>query len=255
MNKYIVAYDVETTGLNPKEDFIIQLAMIKFEKATFEVVSKKNWYIKPAHKYTINPQAQEKHGISKEWLDENGVYLKDIISEIDEMINGCDFLTYNGNSFDIKFLYKDLQMWGYELELENRKYYDSFAMECRFSPRDLASIYKKYTDEELDGAHNALADVEATIKVFGEQLIKHNLTIEDVDGFQENDLLTPDGTIRNAAPVGEEPRLVFNVGKYKDSEFMEVLKNDPGYIKWFSGNVASKYTLNKLREYYKNHNV
>ena len=83
MNNYIVAYDVETTGLNPKEDFIIQLAMIKFEKVTFEVVSKKNWYIKPAHKYTINPQAQEKHGISKEWLDENGVYLKDIITAFD----------------------------------------------------------------------------------------------------------------------------------------------------------------------------
>lgn len=255
MNNYIVAYDVETTGLNPKEDFIIQLAMIKIEKSTFTVVSKKNWYIKPAHKYTINPQAQEKHGISKEWLDENGVYLKDIITEIDEMIKDSDFLTYNGNSFDIKFLYKDLQLWGYELELENRKYYDSFAMECRFAPRDLASVYKKYTDEELDGAHNALADVEATIKVFGKQLIKHNLTIEDVDGFQENDLLTPDGTIRNAAAVGDKPRIVFAVGKYKDSEFMEVLKNDPNYIKWFSENVASKYTLKKLREYYKNHKV
>ena len=74
MHEYIVVWDVETTGLNSKEDFIIQLAMIKFEKESFEVISKKNWYIKPAHNYTINPQAQEKHGISKEWLDKNGIY-------------------------------------------------------------------------------------------------------------------------------------------------------------------------------------
>ena len=252
MNNYIVSFHVETTGLNPKEDFIIQLAMIKFEKHTFEIVSKNNWYIKPAHNYTINPQAQAVHGISKEWLDTNGIYLKDIISEIDEMIKDSDFLTYNGNSFDIKFLYKDLLLWGYELNLENRKYYDSFAMECRFAPRDLSSVYKKYTGETLDDAHNALSDVEATIKVFKEQMITHDITWDDVDNFQENELLTPDGSIRNAAPAGEPLRIVFNVGKYKDSEFMEICSKDPGYIKWYMENIASNYTKKFLKKYYSN---
>lgn len=250
MNNYIVAYDVETTGLNPKEDFIIQLSMIKFEKDTFNQVAKKNWYIKPAHNYTINPQAQAVHGISKEWLDANGIYLKDIISEIDEMVKDSDFLTYNGNSFDIKFLYKDLQMWGYELELENRKYYDSFAMECRFAPRDLSSVYKKYTGETLSGAHNAMADVEATIRIFMEQMTKHKIGWGDINDFQENTLLTPDGSIRNAAAAGEPLRIVFNVGKYKDSEFMEICAKDPGYIKWYMENIASNYTKKFLKKYY-----
>ena len=63
-NKYIVCWDVETTGLNPKEDFIIQLAVAKFSKDTYEVIKSKKWYIKPAHQYTISPQAQEVHGLT-----------------------------------------------------------------------------------------------------------------------------------------------------------------------------------------------
>ena len=252
MEKNIICYDVETTGLNPQEDFIIQLSMVKFNR-NFEIIDEKNWYIKPAHKYTINPQAQEKHGISKEWLDNNGIYLKDIIQEIDEFIKDCDFLTYNGNSFDIKFLYKDLKLWGYELDLSNRKFYDSFGMECRFNPRNLSYIYNKYTGKELDEAHNALADVKATIEVFSHQKEQYNLSWEDLNEFQENNLLSPEGSIRNAAATDEEPRIVFAIGKYKDSEFMEVYRKDPGYIKWFSENVTTPYTLNILREYYKKH--
>jgi DNA polymerase-3 subunit epsilon len=253
MEKNIICYDVETTGLNPQEDFIIQLSMVKFDRNSFEIIDEKNWYIKPAHKYTINPQAQEKHGISKEWLDNNGIYLKDIIQEIDEFIKDCDFLTYNGNSFDIKFLYKDLKLWGYELDLNNRKFYDSFGMECRFNPRNLSFIYNKYTGKDLEGAHNALADVKATIEVFSHQKEQYKLSWDDLNDFQENNLLSPEGSIRNAAAAGEEPRIVFAIGKYKDSEFMEVYRKDPGYIKWFSENVATSYTLNILREYYKKH--
>ena len=110
MNKYITCYDVETTGLNPKEDFIIQLAMVKFEKDTFEQVKSANYYIKPAHKYNIDPKAQEVHGITKEFLEENGVFLKDIIEDIKDFFKDSDLLTYNGNNFDIKFFFRSCKI-------------------------------------------------------------------------------------------------------------------------------------------------
>lgn len=255
MNKPIVCYDVETTGLNPKEDFIIQLAMVKFDRDTFEILDEKNWLIKPAHKYTISPQAFAVHGISKEKLDAEGVYMKDIIPELDEFIKDCDFLTYNGNSFDIKFLYKDLGMFGYDLKLDDRMYYDAFAMECRFVPRNLSTVYRKYTGKELEGAHDAFNDVKATVEVFKGQMESQALTYTDINEYQENSLLSPDGSIRNTAKAGEPMKIVFNIGKYKDSEFIEVCNNDPGYIQWFKENVASPYTMKKLREYYKANRV
>jgi DNA polymerase III epsilon subunit-like protein len=250
MNNYIVVWDVETTGLNSKEDFIIQLAALKFKKSDNSFKDGKKWYIKPAHDFTISPKAQETHGLSKEFILENGVYFRDIAQEFFNMINDADLLTYNGNSFDIKFLNEECKRWGLELPITGKKFYDAFAMECRFNPRDLSSVYKKYTGKELDGAHDAFNDVKATAVVFLEQMKTQGLTYADIDEFQENNLLTPDGTIRNAAAPGEDIRIVFAVGKYRDSEFMEVSKKDPSYIKWYMENLAADYTKKVLKEYY-----
>ena len=249
-NKFIVCWDVETTGLNPKEDFMIQLAVSKFSKETMEIVESKKWYVKPAHNYTISPQAQAVHGLTKEFIEANGVYFKEIAPEFFKMIEDADLLTYNGNTFDIKFLNEECKRWGLSLPIVGKNFYDAFAMECRFHPRNLSAVYKTYTGKDLEGAHDALADVHATIDVFKHQLQTQGVTFDEIDTWQENNLLTPDGSIRNAAAAGEELRIVFAVGKYKDSEFMEISKKDPSYIKWYMENIASDYTKDVLRKYY-----
>ena len=78
MHEYIVVWDVETTGLNSKEDFIIQLAALKFKKSDHSFKDGKKWYVKPAHEFTITPKAQEVHGLSKEFILANGVYFKEV---------------------------------------------------------------------------------------------------------------------------------------------------------------------------------
>lgn len=254
-NKFIVCWDVETTGLNPKEDFMIQLAVSKFSKETMEIIESKKWYVKPAHNYTISPQAQAVHGLTKEFIEANGVYFKELAPEFFKMIEDADLLTYNGNTFDIKFLNEECKRWGLPLPIVGKNFYDAFAMECRFHPRNLSAVYKSYTGVDLEDAHDALADVNATIEVFKNQIIKHGVTFDEIDTWQENNLLTPDGSIRNTAAAGEELRIVFAVGKYKDSEFMEITKKDPNYIKWYMENIASDYTKNVLSKYYaKNRN-
>ena len=250
-NKFIVCWDVETTGLNPKEDFIIQLAVSKFSKETMAVVESKIWIVKPAHQYTISPQALAVHGITRDIIELEGIYFKDIAPIFFKMIEDADLLTYNGNTFDIKFLNEECKRWGLSLPIIDKNFYDAFAMECRFHPRNLSAVYKSYTGKDLEDAHNALADVNATIEVFKNQMSTFNITFDEIDTWEENKLLTPDGSIRNAAAPGEEMMIVFAVGKYKDSEFMDVTKKDPGYIKWFMENVASDYTKNILGKYYK----
>lgn len=71
MKKHIVVYDVETTGLNPQKDFIIQLVLKKIDSKSLEVIDTREWYIQPIHAYEISSQAQEKHGITKEFLKEH----------------------------------------------------------------------------------------------------------------------------------------------------------------------------------------
>lgn len=259
MIKDIVAFDVETTGLNPQKDFIIQLVLKKLTGDTLEVKETRQWYIEPIHAYEITPQAQEKHGITKEFLKKNGVPLKSIAKEILDFFDGCDILTFNGNTFDVNFLYSNLKQIGYEFDINNRIFYDAFLMYKKLHPSTLEALYLHYTGNILDGAHNAFNDVDATIEVF-----KHlhqgpgdkweGLTRADMDKMEENYIDSPERSVCYKPGINpDEKIIVFATGKHKDEEFMKVCKQDPSYIKWFMENVASEFTKNMLRTYYNKH--
>lgn len=245
--KNIVCYDVETTGLSIKNDYIIQLSLIKFNPETFEELDSRNWYIKPIHSYTIDQGAFEKNGLTREFIEKNGVNLKDICGEIIEFFEGCDVLSYNGNSFDINFLCKDMELCGYEFSLEGRTFYDAMMIYRELYPSTLSAVYTRYTGKQLDGAHNALNDVRATIEVFKHELEDEKLTYEQLNEKEYNHILSPEGSIRRL----DSGDIVFRVGKYKDSEFIDVYRRDPMYVNWFGDNLASKYTKMILNQYVK----
>lgn len=251
--KNIVAFDVETTGLNKTQDHIIQLSAIKFNPETFKVLGKHNWYIRPEKEFAISPSAQSVHGISKEFLLEHGILLREIGPKFIEFCKDCDILTYNGNKFDIQFICKDLAEIDLEFDLTGRTFFDSYAIECRMHPRNLAAVYQRRTGKILEGAHNALNDIDATIEVFHSQLedlTKLGMSYDDISAMEENNLFCAEGTLRNASDVPNEPMVVFAVGKYKDSEFLHVLNTDPDYIRWYLGTVGI-YTKQYLRDYCK----
>lgn len=252
----IVAIDIETTGLDPQNDYIVQLSAVKFNSDSIfdlepEILGSIDYIIIPQHKFIISPGALRTHGYTEEFIKDNGVYIKDIAEYIIKFIGDSDYLTYNGNNFDFKFLVKDFKLAGYDFPIENKKFYDSYAMECKFSPRDLSSVYKNYTGEVFENSHDSLADVNATIKVFQSQIKRYNLNIEEISNWNENNLLSIGGSIRYAQGTDSEPLIVFAVGKYKDSDIYKVMKEDPSYCRWWSTNVASERDRNIAKEYCK----
>jgi hypothetical protein len=51
----------------------------------------------------------------------------------------------------------------------------------------------------------------------------------------------------------EEDKIIFAKGKYRGIEFMQICKEDPGYINWYMKNPDfSEHTKNNLRNYYIN---
>lgn len=252
----IVAFDVETTGLSPQKDFIIQLALVKIDASTLETKETKQWYINPLHAYEISQQAFDKHGLTKQFLTEHGVNLKDIAQEIIDFFEGCDVLTYNGNTFDVNFLYSNLKQVGYDFDITDRIFYDAFLMYKQLHPSTLEAVYYHYTSQTLENAHDAFADVNATIEVF-----KHlhqgpgdkweGLTRAEMDKMDVNSIFSPERSITSKPGLENgENIIVFTTGKHKDEEFMKVYKQDPSYIKWFLENVASEHTKKVLRQYY-----
>ena len=212
----IVAFDVETTGTDHNKDSIIQLAAVKFDK-DFNRLDSYCCYVKPMEDFEISPGALEKHGLTKEFILDNGMPSNGVMEVFNAFCKDCDMLSYNGNNFDIKFIDKEMRAAGIEFSLD-RVFYDSMRLEAMLNPRRLEIIYKNYTGRDLDDAHNALADVNATIEVFKHQInefSEQDITLDDIMGFEESQIFDIDGMLKK-----ENDEIVFTKGKYRGVEFM-----------------------------------
>lgn len=250
-DKPIVCYDVETSGLSPVHDHIIQLSATKVEFLPSLSRTSRNWYVRLPQGAHIAESAVAVHNITEEFLEENGEDPVKVAREFKQFIKGCDLLTYNGNRFDIQFIDNFFKLIGYDIMSEDRRHYDAYQMDCRLNPRDLTHTYRRYTGKEFEGAHDARYDVLATLEIFA-HMVKDN-PLHEIAEWEENNLLVADGSIRNVSKAGEEPVLVFARGKYKDCDFLEICKKDVKYIQWFKDKVASPSTWRMLTQYYNKH--
>ena len=253
----IVCFDTETTGLSKQYDWIIQLSAVKFNRDTFEVLGEFNRYIKPAGKWEIHPDAEATHGITKEFIETNGESIKVVGRDFLDFVDGCDLMGYNSNNFDVLMAYKDFKYSGLNFPVEDIKFYDVLAMERKIHPMNLGSVFERYVGMTMEQyglkAHDSLSDVKATLEVFKNQM--QFLDYETIDTWPENELFTPDGTVRNASKPDEPMLVVFNQGKYRDRDVYEVMKEDIGYMKWAAKNLFSSYTLKLVRDYCKTRQV
>lgn len=159
---YIVI-DVETTGLSPTNDEIVQIAAIKYE--SFRPSAAFCTYIKP--RSGIKEDAQKINGITAEMVAD--------APDIDEVVN--DFRDFTGSKlplvghniiFDLKFLCKA----GCISIKPKRKYYDTVDMskrglkEYELKNYKLDTIARKVLYIVRDDAHDALSDCITTGLLF-----------------------------------------------------------------------------------------
>lgn len=244
MTKTMVAFDLETTGLDTQNDHILQIGLVKFDTETFEEIASVDWYIKPNVDFTIAPGAFKKTGLTKEFILENGVYLSKIWDKVVEFIGDDDILSYNGNNFDVPMLHYNLLRYGLSFDFENRVFYDSLVIERKRNSMQLAHVYKRYTGKELEDAHEALADVRALIEIF-----KHQIQNDSEVYDQTFDLVSPEGFLK----LNDEGELVFSTGKYRGKTTNEVCIRDANYIKWVLEKFSNLTSKSIKNAWYKEH--
>jgi len=116
----------------------------------------------------------------------------------------------------------------------NHRIIDSLAIIKYFEPRNLESVYKKYTGKVLENAHSAEADVNATIEVLEAQLKLYEVP----DDFTELEKLTAqrDEIVDLAGKYKiKNGDIIVNFGKHFGKNVKEVYKSDPGYFEWLQG--------------------
>jgi DNA polymerase III subunit epsilon len=243
LTRPIAFIDLETTGVNLANDRIVEIAIAKMMPDGSRQTRRK--LINPG--MPIPPESTEIHGITNEMVKDAPSF-KSVANELKQYIDGCDLGGYNSNRFDIPLLMEEFLRAGIEVDLSNRRMIDVQHIFYQMEPRTLTAAVKFYCNKELEGAHGAEADINATIDVLLAQLQRYQQLGNSVDSIL--------GTIGEEKIVDYARRLVFddkgvevfNFGKYKGRAVADVLKSEPQYYDWMMKGDFPLHTKQKLTE-------
>lgn len=158
----VVVFDTETTGLNPFEEEILQLAIMDGDGNILL-----NTYIKPYLKKSWH-NAEQIHGISPNMVAD-APYMHELIPQIKGIFESAELLvTYNGE-FDERFLdeygIKLSKVPEFDVMLEFAPIYGKWNGYYDYYEWQELSICASYYGYEFK-AHDALEDVKATLHCY-----------------------------------------------------------------------------------------
>jgi DNA polymerase III subunit epsilon len=224
----LVFLDVESTGLNVKQDRIIEITMLKiFPDGKEEVKSKRiNPEIPiPAESFAI-------HGISNDDVKDEPT-IGEYAGEIIDFLNNCDIAGFGIIKYDLPLIENELKRIGVKLDKTSRNVIDSMVIFHRMEPRDLTSAYKKYCAKELDNAHQSNTDVKATAEVLDGQMGVYGNLKNDIHQLHlfcnpdEENFVDKEGKL-----VWRNNDIVINFGQHQGKLLSEIVKITPDYLNW-----------------------
>lgn len=231
LDRPLVVFDLETTGTDTARDRIVQIALIRVESSgereTFVSL------VNPG--MPIPATATQVHGISDADVADQPP-LEQLRGRIETLLAGADLAGFNSLNFDLPLLQTELQRVGGRIDLNGVRHLDAMRIFHKMEPRDLTAAYKFYCGKELSGAHDALADTEATLAVLDAQVARY----DDLPGETAalHRFLNPD-LDRYLDPLGkliwnDEGQAVFTFGKVRGMSLQDVAarKDSRGYLEW-----------------------
>lgn len=258
LDRDLVFFDVETTGLNVIRDRIVQIALVKLHK-NGQPQTELSMLINPG--IPISEESMQIHGITPKDLANKPVF-QQVAQKIWDFIGDSDLAGYNSNRFDVPMLMEEFARVGMEFDVSKRRLLDVQRIFYKMEPRTLKAAYRFYCGQELTDAHDALADVKATINVFKGQLQVY----EDKDLIDENGNVVP-APIKNDVEVlhtftndlnfldatqklrvQPDGVVVFNFGKYAGQPVREVFLKEKNYFHWMLEREFSSQVKQIIRQ-------
>ena len=276
LQKPLVIFDLETTGLDLVKDRVIQISYIKVFPDGRE--ERGNHLINPEK--MIPQLVEDLTGIKNEDVKDKPTF-KQMAQQLYQIFSGSDIAGYNSNHFDVPLLAEEFLRAGVDFDFSKCRLIDVQTIYHKMERRNLAAAYKFYCGRKMEDdftAHRADEDTEATYRVLQGQLDMYTAEKqEDPERVLQNDMqyladfsksnnnvdfagriTWGELTDRTGKPVLDKegkPVIteVFNFGKYKGQAVAQVLRFDPGYYSWilagdFTYNTKQVLTRIRLRE-------
>lgn len=259
LDRDLVFFDIESTGLNVIRDRIMQIALIKMH-ADGRPQAELEMLINPG--VLISEEAYAIHGIGPKDVANKPTF-QQVAQKIYDFIGNADLAGYNSNRFDVPMLMEEFARAGFEFDITQRRLIDAQRIFYRMEPRTLAAALKYYTGKKMENAHDALADVRATMDVFVGQLNHYaGQDFEDADGTiiekplskdmdAVNDFCMDDTSldVTNRLKLNADGVAVFNFGKYQGKPVGEVCAADPGFYTWLMNKDFTQQVKGMVKKY------
>jgi len=218
--------DLETTGVDPQKDRIIEISVLKFTPPDKRVLRTRR--LNPG--MAIPADATAVHGITDADV-EGEANFGDIAPQLLKFLDGCDLCGYNLKRFDLRMLYAEFERAGLVLHLDGRSIIDPMQIFHHYERRDLAAAVRFYLGREHENSHAAEADVQATAKVLAAMLDRYDDLPRSVRDL--HDRFGDPG----AVDLGErfsrtEGEIRFRFGKYRGQPLDAVAQSNPDYLEW-----------------------
>lgn len=254
LDKPVVFFDIESTGLDIAKNSIIELCFVKLFPDGQRSI--KTWRICPWDyerncQRPIEPSAEKVHGISDAELTGEPKFYE-IADEVVEWIKDSELGGYNSQKFDLPMLAEEIERASRKtgkdykkicgLDMHNKKMIDAQLIFFDYEPRNLKAAHRFYCGKDFDNAHAAENDVLATIDVLEAQVEKYkNGNVENGTPALINDIdhLSSFASKKNKY-VDFAGRLIrndkgdveINFGKHKGKSAREVFNTEPSYFDW-----------------------
>jgi len=258
LKKPLAFFDLETTGIDPVNDRIVEISMIKALPDGSSVV--KTLKINP--EIPIPYETTLIHGITNEDV-KDALTFKKAAPEISTFLDGCDLAGYNSVRFDLPLLVEEFMRVGYEFDFSKRKMVDAQKIFHYMEPRNLSAAFKFYCGKEMSEegrAHSAEFDTFVTFQVLLEQVNRYenqerkdekgNVTIPIQNDVEILDKLSRGNQfdLANRLVYNDKGVVVFNFGKHKGKLVTDIFRQEPSYYDWMMRGDFARDTKRKLTD-------
>jgi len=229
LERPLVVFDIESTGLSPRRDRIVELAAVRANPDGTEEM--RCWLLNPT--VPIPPETSEIHGITDEIVAGCPTFAEKA-DEIWAFFEGADLSGFNSDRFDVPCLEEEFARVGRNFASGNRRHVDVQRIYHRMEPRDLTSAVRKYLGRDHAGAHGAEADAVATMEVLKAQFAAYDGLIPTTVG-ELDEWIAPHDPL-NADRQGlfrwKDGEWTVNFGKKKGSSLKRIMLDEPNFLKW-----------------------
>ena len=283
LQRPLLFFDIESTGLNIATDGIIELSFVKVMPD--QEVKIKTWKIKPWDYANhcvipINPQASEVNGVKDEDLVDCPKFIE-VLPEVAAWLEDSDLAGFNSQKFDLPLLAEEIErVRAYcqlraekaekpearekaremlscieKIDLHESRMVDVQNIYHHFEPRNLRAAYRFYCGgQDFENAHTAEADTLATMEVLKSQLDRYKepsayqqeVLKNDVEALSKIGARSRTVDFAGRLILGEDGEAVISFGKHKGKTAREVWNAEPSYFAWIEN---GDFTLDTKRQF------